>query len=75
MASYSLGDRVAIYLNDQRLADYLGGWRHTGTVRRHWGKGLLKVEIDGTASQDTEGNNFLILAHHKTLRKLRKKGA
>lgn len=77
--TFEPGDRVAIYFgpNDQ-LGMYLVGdtgpsrWRMTGTVVRPLGN-LVMVEIDDSASQDSEGHNAIGKYHRKQLRRLKAK--
>lgn len=53
---YKIGDRVLVTAPDHELFKYEGFKEAYGTILR-FRNGKVRVEIDGTASQDTEGNN------------------
>ncbi len=55
---FVVGDRVRITAPDCPLLQYehLALGRPMGTVKR-WRNGKVRVEVDGTSSQDTEGHN------------------
>jgi len=70
---FKLGDRVAVYSYSKDF-EYFGNTRQTGkVVVINMDANFLKVEIDGTASQDTEGHNVCVKVHPKQCRRLMKK--
>lgn len=45
-------------LEDKGLIEYLGKNQFSGTVRHRLKNAMLRVELDGTGDQDSEGHNM-----------------
>lgn len=72
-------DRVAAYGTDEATTWFATGntnpYRVTGRIVRIGCCGrddLYKIEIDNSASQDSEGHNAIAIYHEKQLRRLKK---
>lgn len=77
---FEIGDRVAAYGYDEATRWFATGkknpYRVIGTVVRtpcHGTHKLVKVEIDNSGSQDSEGHNAVVVYHVKQLRRLKSK--
>lgn len=71
MKDLEVGDRVVAYLSDPAAVSYYGKARFLATVVSIRAHGLVKVELDDTGSQDSEGYNAIATVHRKALRRLR----
>lgn len=71
---FKKNDRVTVYGTDEATKYFsLDKYEMTGTVLivGAWGRDYLyKVELDNTASQDSEGHNAINIYHEKQMRKI-----
>jgi hypothetical protein len=74
MSKFKVNDRVAAYGTDESTKWFATGnadpYRVTGTVIRTncYGKdNIYKIEIDNSGSQDSEGNNAVVVYHEKQM--------
>jgi len=71
MPKFELNERVVFYISDKKWIEYYGSARFIGRILRIMNMGLLRIEMEGTGSQDSEGHNNYTDVHPKAVRKLK----
>lgn len=78
MPNFKVGEEVIVYQPEYKFAVYDQQSRYKGRlIRPHAPVGrekylYWKVELYGTASQDTEGHNITVTVHEKAMRRIKK---
>jgi hypothetical protein len=57
MDNFKVGERVAFTITDQDEINYYGRSNFIGAIKRRLQDGFLRIEMEGTGSQDSEGYN------------------
>lgn len=75
MSRFKSGDRVKAYGTDEATKWFsVDKYELTGTILRQGCYGrdyLYEVEIDNSASQDSEGHDAILIYHEKQMRKIK----